>query len=183
MTRKAPRYDVPNAAPAPLSLVQGFVNTINSESGNEWLRDWLEERELHPSESELRRARRVREALRELLYANNGQAAAGEQSTVGEQPAVVLTNAADAAKLSIDFCDGRLVARARGIDGMIGAVLAAALQAMSDGSWRRLKACRNRACRWAFYDYSKNASATWCSMQICGNRHKTRAYRARRHAR
>jgi predicted RNA-binding Zn ribbon-like protein len=49
---------------------------------------------------------------------------------------------------------------------------------MLDGSWSRLKACRN--CCWSFYDYSPNRSATWCSMQLCGNRKKTRAYRRRR---
>ena len=57
---------------------------------------------------------------------------------------------------------------------------AVVLDALLDGSWARLKACRN--CRWSFYDYSPNRSATWCSMQLCGNRTKTREYR-RRHRR
>jgi predicted RNA-binding Zn ribbon-like protein len=51
---------------------------------------------------------------------------------------------------------------------------------MADGSWSRLKTCRNHGCRWVFYDLSKNRSASWCSMQLCGNRRKTRVYRARR---
>jgi predicted RNA-binding Zn ribbon-like protein len=38
---------------------------------------------------------------------------------------------------------------------------------------------RNHGCRWAFYDYSKNRSASWCLMQLCGNRRKIRAYRER----
>jgi predicted RNA-binding Zn ribbon-like protein len=59
-------------------------------------------------------------------------------------------------------------------------VVAVALGAMVDGSWSRLKACRN--CRWCFYDESPNRSARWCSMQLCGNRKKTREYRARRRA-
>jgi predicted RNA-binding Zn ribbon-like protein len=50
---------------------------------------------------------------------------------------------------------------------------------MLDGSWSRLKACRQ--CGWAFYDYSRNRSGSWCSMQLCGNRTKTRAYRRRQH--
>jgi predicted RNA-binding Zn ribbon-like protein len=171
---KAPRYDIPNAAPAPLSLVQSFVNTINRESGDDWLCGWLEEQSVEPVARELRRARVVREAIRDLLDANNSRPAGGDQ------PPLALGEAADAAKLSIDFSRGTLVARAGGIDGVIGRVLAVTFTAMADGSWRRLKACRNGGCRWAFYDYSKNASATWCSMQLCGNRHKTRAYRARR---
>jgi predicted RNA-binding Zn ribbon-like protein len=115
----------------------------------------------------------VREAIRELLYANNRQPVEGD-------PRAVLNAAADAASLSIDFSEPALVARADGADGAVGDVLAVAFGAMSDGTWPRLKACRNHHCRWAFYDYSKNRSANWCSMQLCGNRRKIRAYRERR---
>ncbi|MGH2778535.1 MAG: CGNR zinc finger domain-containing protein, partial [Actinomycetota bacterium] len=31
----------------------------------------------------------------------------------------------------------------------------------------------------AFYDHSKNRSGKWCTMRVCGNRAKTRAYRER----
>ena len=55
-------------------------------------------------------------------------------------------------------------------------------EAIASGTWSRLKCCRNHACRWAFYDDSKNRSATWCSMQICGNRAKTRTYRTSKRA-
>jgi predicted RNA-binding Zn ribbon-like protein len=41
-----------------------------------------------------------------------------------------------------------------------------------------MKACRQ--CEYAFYDRSKNRSATWCAMSICGNRTKNRAYYRRR---
>ena len=34
----------------------------------------------------------------------------------------------------------------------------------------------------AFFDRSKNRSATWCSMSICGNRTKNRAYYRRQRA-
>jgi predicted RNA-binding Zn ribbon-like protein len=59
----------------------------------------------------------------------------------------------------------------------VGAVLAAAYAGIAEGTWPRLKACRN--CHWAFYDTSKNRSGTWCSMQLCGNRLKTRRFRSR----
>ncbi|MDQ3777760.1 MAG: CGNR zinc finger domain-containing protein [Actinomycetota bacterium] len=48
---------------------------------------------------------------------------------------------------------------------------------MRDGSWQRLKTCRN--CGWAFWDESKNRSGVWCSMQLCGSRLKVRRYRNR----
>jgi len=59
-------------------------------------------------------------------------------------------------------------------------VLAAVGEAMSDGTWRRLKACRSDTCRFAFIDNARNQSRQWCSMQVCGNREKARAFRARR---
>jgi predicted RNA-binding Zn ribbon-like protein len=173
VSRRLPRYDLPNTAPEPLRLVQGFVNTVNLERGDEWLRAWFEEHGVVPGDADLARARDVREAIRELLYANNLQPVEGD-------PWTSLREAADAAELSIDFAGPALVARAKGVDGVIGSVLAASFSAIADGTWRRLKACRNHGCRWAFYDYSKNRSASWCSMQLCGNRTKTRAYRARR---
>jgi predicted RNA-binding Zn ribbon-like protein len=33
---------------------------------------------------------------------------------------------------------------------------------------------------WVFYDRSRNRSRHWCSMGVCGNRAKTRTYRAKR---
>ena len=62
---------------------------------------------------------------------------------------------------------------------MLARLFAIILAAHIDGTWPRLKACRNDICRWAFYDTSKNQSGHWCSMAICGSRRKTRAYRAR----
>jgi predicted RNA-binding Zn ribbon-like protein len=43
----------------------------------------------------------------------------------------------------------------------------------------RLKACADPDCRWIFLDRSKPGSRRWCSSTGCGNRQKTRAYRAR----
>lgn len=63
-------------------------------------------------------------------------------------------------------------------------VLALVLAAVGDGTWHRLRACPD--CGWAFYDSSRNARRTWCSMGAgagargCGSIAKTRAYRARR---
>ena len=48
------------------------------------------------------------------------------------------------------------------------------------GAWGRLKLCASADCRWAFYDTSRSGGGRWCSMEVCGNRHKTRAYRQRR---
>ena len=67
----------------------------------------------------------------------------------------------------------------KGAERVIGHGLATVLDAMRDGSWRRLKACRRDVCRRLYYDRSRNGSSSWCSMATCGNRAKTRAYRRR----
>jgi predicted RNA-binding Zn ribbon-like protein len=167
-----PRYDLPNYAPEPLRLVQRLVNTVDFERDRDWLADLLVAEGVQASAAELDQARKVREAIRELLYANNRQATEGD-------PHGVLRRAADRAGFTLDLEAPALAPLAAGVDGLLGRVLAVAYGAMVDGSWSRLKACRNHGCRWAFYDYSRNRSASWCSMQLCGNRTKTRAYRRR----
>jgi predicted RNA-binding Zn ribbon-like protein len=166
------RYDLPNQAPGPLRLVQRLVNTVDFERDRDWLPDLLAEEGVDASPAGLERARETREAIRELLYANNRQPVEGD-------PHAVLRRAAARAQLTLDLETPALAPEADGVDGLLGRVLAAAYAAMVDGTWPRLKACRNHGCRWAFYDYSRNRSASWCSMQLCGNRTKTRAYRRR----
>jgi predicted RNA-binding Zn ribbon-like protein len=80
--------------------------------------------------------------------------------------------------LRISFEPPRLVPAARGLDGALAHIFAVVHEAMRDGTWHRLKGCKN--CHWAFYDESKNRSATWCSMELCGNRLKTKRYRTKR---
>jgi predicted RNA-binding Zn ribbon-like protein len=159
-----PNYDLPNPAPEPLRQVQLFVNSTDREHEREWLPGWLEEHGL--GTSELDRALRLREAFRALLHCNN---AGGDDP----EAIAIVNDAARAVAAQIEDGDVKLV----GTDAL-GDVTAIALTSMLDGTWRRLKVCRN--CEWAFYDTSKNRSGSWCSMQLCGNRQKTRAYRARR---
>lgn len=174
-------------------VVHAFVNTVNLEAHRDdlmspdLLDDWLARWELLPrtpesdvkskaGRGELERTLEVREALRALLLANNG-------AEPGESATEVLDRAAADAGLRVRFGgerDTRLEPTAPGVDGALGRILANAFAAMHDGSWTRLKACPE--CGWAFYDSSRNRSRTWCSMETCGNRLKTRAYQRRRRA-
>ena len=58
-------------------------------------------------------------------------------------------------------------------------LLLMALSALQSGSWRRFKLCSDPECRASYYDASKAATKTWCSMATCGSRNKMRRYRAR----
>jgi predicted RNA-binding Zn ribbon-like protein len=176
-------------APGALALVQAFVNTVDLEDGPEQLTTpaqlhaWLVARELLDSSArleapDLRRALELREALRELLLANNA-------GTPDKWALATLNRIAGQACLLLRFQpDGQaqLEPGGSGIDAALGRLLAIVYMAMIEGNWGRLKACRNDVCRWAFYDASKNQHSAWCSMAICGSRVKARAYR-QRHAR
>ena len=150
--------------------MQRFVNTVDHEHHREWigtpaeLADFLGCAE---TEVDVERAHELREALRMLLRANNGVPL--DATALG-----AVNRAAAGVRLELDD-GGRVVV---GAEDPLAHVVAVAFRAMLEGTWPRLKACRN--CKWAFYDYSKNRSASWCSMQLCGNRLKTRAYRSRR---
>ena len=176
-----------DAEPAPgrLALVERFVNTVDHEHGREMLssperlRDVLGiQRGVRIGTADLRRALEVREALRSLALENNGGA---EDPRAGD----VLEEAAARGRLVVRFDAGeaRLEPAAHGVDGALADLVGIVYTAMADGTWSRLKACRRDVCGWLFYDRSRNRSAVWCQMAVCGNRVKTKAYRERRPAR
>jgi predicted RNA-binding Zn ribbon-like protein len=174
------------SAPAPLEVVQNFVNTLDREGGRDMLPNadalaaWLQchgliEVDAAIGKDDFTRAIAVREAIRALLVANAG-------GPVDPDAVRLLNQVAQRARPGIAFDQtgaASLQPDAGGVDGALGRILAIVYESMADRTWSRLKACRRDVCRWAFYDTSKNRSGTWCSMAVCGNRVKTRAYRAR----
>jgi predicted RNA-binding Zn ribbon-like protein len=175
--------------PHRLGLVVDFVNTAELDEGTDELatvegaRDWLAKRGLLGpgaggaglTEDDRRTATAVREALRSLMLANNGGSADAGAATV-------LEDAVCRGDLGLHFTsDGDVCFRpgVAGFDGALAELLVPVADAVRDGTWSRVKACRADDCRWAFYDRSRNRSGVWCDMAGCGNRTKVRAYRAR----
>lgn len=144
-----------------VDLVVDFLNTVDHDEGTDVLADpaawasWLASRGLHGVEAAA--VRSARDALR---------VAVGDTGLSGLLGASV----------RISLHDGVPVVVA---DDVVGAVLAAAHRLAVLDQWERVKICPAQDCRWAFYDRSRNHSRTWCSMQICGNRQKARAWRER----
>lgn len=159
-------------APGRLALLQRFLNTYNHDFPPEWdrletaakARAWLRTTGLGEitTEAEAQHLRAFREDLRALLVGRRAP------SLPRAQVEVVVDD------------DGRTALHpARpGADGVIATLLAILHEAQLSGDWQRMKGCRQ--CEYAFYDRSKNRSAAWCSMSICGNRTKNRTY-YRRH--
>ena len=176
-----------NEAPGDLALVRAFVNTLDIEDHVEELAApqdsarWLTEHGLlgpggGVDDEGHRRLVAVREALRDLLLANN------DGHTPDPAAVETLRAAAARAPLALQVNgDGSLALGpiATGVDAALGRILAIVYQAVASGDWSRLKVCRSEQCRWAFYDHSRNHSAHWCSMEQCGNRSKVQSYRSR----
>lgn len=57
-----------------------------------------------------------------------------------------------------------------------------AIDLVLHGAPERLRECAAEDCALLFYDASRPGARRWCSMDRCGNRHKTAAYRRRRRA-
>ena len=175
-------------APGRLELLQRFVNSHNHDFPPEWDRlgtperaqMWLHDKRLvapgeRISEADVARLCHLREAIRALVVANHGDAPG---ATVTE----VIRKAAASARLRVVIDDvGRtaLEGESHGVDGAVATLLGILHEAQLSGQWPRLKGCRK--CGYAFFDRSKNRSAAWCAMSICGNRTKNRAYYRRRH--
>lgn len=170
--------------PAPLWLLESFLNSVDAESGRDDLdelsrfRAWLgahhrADAARTATEEERRMARRLRDELRAELLSHHDRAVR-DRSGLNELAARLGL----AARFGPDG-EVSLAASGSGVTGVLGEVLASVVRAAVDGTWRRLKICSSDTCRYVYFDRSKNASRRWCSMDVCGNRSKTRAYRQR----
>lgn len=177
------------ATDAEASLLVDFVNTRDLEEGTDsigepeqlagWISGQTGEYVPAPEEEGHARVLALRESLRALLRANNG-------ATATERQLAPLREAAERSRYRTAFsADGRLaLAPARSdLSGFEARLLLALERLQSQGAWPRLKACTDDGCQWAFFDTTRNRSRTWCSMEECGNREKTRRYRTRKNIR
>jgi len=173
-------------APGRLETLQRFVNTFNKDFPLAWdrlgtprkARAWLLQKRLvtppmRITHADVDRLRELREALRALVAANQGNAMPHDAlETLRREGAGV--------RLRVGFGSRgatELGPVGRGADAAVATALEILHEAQVTGVWPRLKACRQ--CGYAFFDRSKNRSAAWCAMSICGNRTKNRTYRRR----
>lgn len=172
------------------ALVCDFVNSREREDDGTVvehlgsaadLARWLTEHVLVPGTpraglADLELARRLREGLRDALSSHDTRHPS--DGAVADCLPAKVTNELP---LNLTVHDGepRLVPAVAGVRGGLAQILVAVAGSVADGSWPRVKICAADDCSWAFVDGSKNRSRTWCDMDLCGNRAKTRAYRAR----
>jgi predicted RNA-binding Zn ribbon-like protein len=81
----------------------------------------------------------------------------------------------DAASWKMEF-----QAREGGLDWLLAAIARSAAEIIVEGAQARLRMCANPACGLFFSDNSRTHRRRWCSMAICGNRHKVASFARRR---
>jgi predicted RNA-binding Zn ribbon-like protein len=67
----------------------------------------------------------------------------------------------------------------RSLECILWPVSVAAMRLFVEVPSNRIKVCPGQGCQWLFLDHTKNRSRRWCSMALCGNLSKIRAYRLR----
>jgi predicted RNA-binding Zn ribbon-like protein len=65
-------------------------------------------------------------------------------------------------------------------ESILAPVAEAAADLMTKADFALIKRCEDETCVLWFADQTKSHRRRWCSMEICGNRHKVAAYRERR---
>ena len=153
----------------PADLVVRFLNTLDVEAGSDVLdtvegwQSWLAAEGLDGcfGQASLRTLKQARELREDLRTVASGLRRA-QVRQIGIQ--VALT------------ADGKVELSAQ---TAVGLIAAAAAKVAVEQRLDRVKICPADYCQWAFYDTSRNRSRQWCSMQVCGNRAKSRAHRER----
>jgi hypothetical protein len=123
-----------------------------------------------------RRAMQLHATLRSLQAANNG-IEIGEELSSGN---VTLNHLIGiyGIKPRLDEAGQISLATDKPADP-VAILMLSVLDALQSGAWRRFKLCSESSCRASYFDASKAAAKTWCSMEICGSRNKMKRYRSK----
>jgi predicted RNA-binding Zn ribbon-like protein len=182
------------AVPRELALLYDFVNTLDerryvesgvAHSGGDeietprLLQEWMRERGLlhrgqlvdardHRAALELRKT--LRDFLRDPAEHRPQAEEGGRQLTAASRKFPLMLAVSDKGEVELAPAPG---------SSALGSVLAQMIGLAETGRLARLKTCASDECHWIFFDRSKPANRHWCSSARCGNRQKTRAYRAR----
>ena len=128
----------------------------------------------------LSRARRLREALREAFGATvrNERVPAGWVEPINE--VLRITEGHDELVQGSDGWKLEFVAREGGLDWLLAAVARSGAEILTEGQEARVRVCANPGCGLFFCDTSRTHRRRWCSMAVCGNRHKVASFARRR---
>ncbi|MEU3976514.1 CGNR zinc finger domain-containing protein [Streptomyces bacillaris] len=174
-------------APAELEPVEVFCNTAvhlhgedefaRPETAGRWLRAHGYPEAVAPPELEA--LAEARETVRAFLVARSSPEAPGAPEALDALNRLI-RSVAGAPVVRPDGTLALCPASDEPVARIVRTVLEALLRdGLTGRHAARLKACAAPECRWVFYDRAPSSNGLWCDMDVCGARHKMRAYRAR----
>lgn len=194
------RYREPNLRFIGGRLALDFVNTVPLRNQVSWeqLIEFLQSarivtpergRELlalnrtdpQATESLLRKARQLAAALHLVFDAVLHRQKVQRQWIEPVNEILRITEGHDELVFADQDWEIQFVASESGLEWLLAAVARSAAEIITEGPRARLRLCANPRCGLFFYDTSRTHRRRWCSMTVCGNRHKVAAF-ARRHA-
>src|SRR5262249_24189842 len=129
----------------------------------------------------LRKAQRLASALRLAFDAVQSKQKVQREWTAPVNEILRITEGHDELVSTQNEWEIQFVASESGLEWLLAAVARSAAEIIAEGPQARLRLCANPRCGLFFYDTSRTHRRRWCSMTVCGNRHKVAAF-ARRHA-
>jgi len=125
----------------------------------------------------LRSARTLREVVRTLVIRRKA-GEAGNYAALNDYltkcPSYLQLRAVSATGLEVER-------RAAGLtpESLLAPLAEAAAELLAHGDFSLVKHCEHSDCMLWFYDRTKSHRRRWCSMSLCGNRHKVAEFRKR----
>jgi len=143
---------------------------------------WFAESELALSELEVSDADlQAAHELRDALWRAAQQCTA--QKVLDQSDVTVINHAAAVPALAPrigDATGGRSWAPPTTAQAALATIARDAVEFLTSDQARRIRECASPTCILLFVDTSRPGRRRWCSMDLCGNRVKTRQYRRRR---
>jgi predicted RNA-binding Zn ribbon-like protein len=142
----------------------------------DWLRRKIPDDSQEAAEAAFHPAMQLHSALRSLQATNSGMRIGTEHAASREMLNRLIVRYRIQPRLGEN---GQISLATDKPADPVASLILMVLDALQSGFWRRFKLCHEPTCRASYYDASKAAAKTWCSMETCGSRNKMKRYRAK----
>jgi predicted RNA-binding Zn ribbon-like protein len=132
------------------------------------------------ADSLLSRAIRLRDALREVFGAMVQRERIAREWVAPINEILRITEGHDELVPEQGTWKMEFIAREGGPEWLLAAIARSAAEIVVEGANARLRSCANPGCGLFFCDNSRTHRRRWCSMAVCGNRHKVASFARRR---
>ena len=169
-----------------VSIVNGEV--VDSLQSDADVKKWLSENSVVGDSKELKNQfsdlvptiRELRETVRQLFISRKE----GKQTNVETLNAYLQYGASYLQLVSVgkEQYGLKRMRKIETVEQLLAPIAEAAAELLAMNDFSRVRKCESADCVLWFYDSAKSHKRRWCSMAICGNRHKVSSFRKRQNA-